>query len=90
MHTLDPEIREVAAKSEREVARRRIFKNTKRKEADKMMEGIVKFFNKKRGYGFIAGEDGNDYFVHYTAIDKEEKVRYLEQGRDRQIRHCSR
>lgn len=45
-----------------------------------MMEGTVKFFNKKRGYGFIAGEDGNDYFVHYTAIDKEEKVRYLEQG----------
>ncbi len=80
LHTLDPEIREVAAKSEREVARRRIFKNTKRKEADKMMEGIVKFFNAKRGFGFIAGNDKKDYFVHYTNIAKEEKRRYLEQG----------
>ena len=32
------------------------------------MEGTVKWFNKKKGYGFINGDDGEDYFVHYTAV----------------------
>ena len=32
------------------------------------MEGTVKFFNRKKGFGFVQGNDGNDYFVHYTAI----------------------
>ena len=32
------------------------------------MEGTVKFFNPKKGYGFITGEDGKDYFVHITAL----------------------
>ena len=34
------------------------------------MEGIVKWFNRKKGFGFIQGEDGQDYFVHYTAVEK--------------------
>ncbi|UCE06211.1 MAG: cold shock domain-containing protein [bacterium] len=34
-----------------------------------MAEGIVKWFSSKKGYGFIEQEDGNDLFVHYTAID---------------------
>ena len=32
------------------------------------MNGTVKFFNKSKGFGFIAGEDGQEYFVHITAL----------------------
>ena len=32
------------------------------------MEGTVKWFNDQKKYGFIAGEDGKDYFVHLSAI----------------------
>ncbi len=33
-----------------------------------MIEGRVKWFDEKRGYGFIEKEEGGDVFVHYTAI----------------------
>lgn len=39
------------------------------------MEGTVKWFNMKKGYGFIKGEDGNDYFVHQTALSPGIMVR---------------
>ena len=32
------------------------------------MKGTVKFFNKMKGFGFIAGEDGTEYFVHQTGL----------------------
>ncbi len=32
------------------------------------MEGTVKWFNRKKGFGFIKGEDEQDYFVHYTSL----------------------
>jgi len=32
------------------------------------MEGTIKWFNVKKGYGFVSGADGNDYFVHHTAL----------------------
>ena len=32
------------------------------------MKGTVKFFNHMRGFGFINGEDGEDYFVHISAV----------------------
>ena len=35
------------------------------------MKGTVKWFNIKKGYGFINGEDGEDYFVHFSALPKD-------------------
>jgi len=32
------------------------------------MKGTVQWFNPRKGYGFIQGEDGKDVFVHQTAI----------------------
>ena len=34
------------------------------------MRGRVKWFNDQQGYGFIDYEEGEDVFVHYTAITK--------------------
>ena len=32
------------------------------------MRGIIKWFNEKKGYGFISGDDGTDYFLHISAV----------------------
>ena len=54
-----------------------------------MQEGIVKWFNNKKGWGFIQQEGGKDIFVHYSAIRGEgykslaegDRVRFgVEQG----------
>ena len=35
------------------------------------MTGTVKWFNEKKGFGFILGEDGKDYFLHFSNIEKQ-------------------
>jgi len=34
------------------------------------MKGTVKFFNGEKEFGFIAGEDGKEYFVHKTSLEE--------------------
>jgi CspA family cold shock protein len=33
-----------------------------------MANGVVKWFNEKKGYGFIEQQDGPDVFVHFSSI----------------------
>ena len=46
-----------------------------------MARGKVKWFNAKKGYGFISTEEGNDVFVHYKEI-KSEGFKTLEEGEE--------
>lgn len=35
------------------------------------MTGTVKWFNAEKGFGFITGSDGQDYFAHFSQIQKD-------------------
>ncbi|MDI3473445.1 MAG: cold shock protein [Thermotogaceae bacterium] len=43
------------------------------------MRGTVKWFNPKKGYGFITKDEGGDVFVHYSAISMD-GFRTLQEG----------
>jgi len=39
------------------------------------MEGKVKFFNTMKGFGFISGDDGKEYFVHQSGLQEGVRLR---------------
>jgi CspA family cold shock protein len=44
-----------------------------------MKTGTVKWFNAKKGFGFISDEEGNDVFVHFSALQMD-GFKVLEEG----------
>ncbi len=46
-----------------------------------MLKGTVKWFNAEKGFGFISGEDGKEYFAHFSQIQKD-GFKSLEEGEE--------
>ena len=49
-------------------------RDTPERNAAQMETGVVRKL--KEGFGFIAGNDGQDYFFHYTALQKSQGVEF--------------
>lgn len=46
------------------------------------VQGVVKWFNASKGYGFISHPDGEDVFVHYSSIRDNGGFRTLDEGQN--------
>ncbi|NBU60124.1 MAG: cold shock domain-containing protein, partial [Betaproteobacteria bacterium] len=44
------------------------------------IEGAVKWFDPRKGYGFVVGPQGQDIFVHFSVIDQAEGFKTLRDG----------
>lgn len=56
-------------------------KETENKTEEKTeMKGTAAWFSEGKGYGFIIGEDGNQYFVHFTEIKMDKDFKMLYEG----------
>jgi CspA family cold shock protein len=49
------------------------------KQIDKA-EGIIKWFDARKGFGFIIGPQGQDIFVHFSVIDQDQGFRTFRDG----------
>ena len=45
-----------------------------------MVKGTVKWFNATKGFGFLTTEDGQDVFVHFSALEDNGEFRTLDEG----------
>ena len=45
-----------------------------------MTRGVVKEYDRQKGFGFIAGDDGEDYFVHVSGLREHLKWKGLRGG----------
>ena len=45
------------------------------------MKGTVKWFNAKKGFGFISDEEGKDVFVHFSALQMD-GFKVLDEGEE--------
>lgn len=47
-----------------------------------METGVIKWYDKEKGYGFISGENGRDVFVHHSQIKEKGSDKDLNEGED--------
>lgn len=47
-----------------------------------MQNGIIKWFNTEKGYGFISGNDGNDVFIHHSQVKEKGHNKDLHEGEE--------